>query len=78
MKNKRNMEEEILAYYELFYPDVMNADLEMEEFINITDGWETEVFSFKLKSKLNKLPTPKHLILRIYPGKDAYEKSARE
>jgi aminoglycoside phosphotransferase (APT) family kinase protein len=74
----KNTEEEILAYYKSCYPDVTNAYLEMEEFYNITDGWETEVFSFKLQSKLSKLPTPKHLILRIYPGQDAYVKSARE
>jgi len=78
LKYKTNMEEEVLAYYKLCYPDVTNADLIVEEFCNITDGWETEVFSFKLKSKLSTLPTPKHLILRIYPGQDAYVKSVRE
>ncbi|MFX0173948.1 MAG: phosphotransferase family protein [Candidatus Hodarchaeota archaeon] len=72
------MEEEILAYYKSNCPNLTNADLEMEELSNITDGWETEVFFFKLKSKLSKLPTPKPLILRIYPGQDAHVKSAWE
>ncbi|MFX0185691.1 MAG: phosphotransferase family protein [Candidatus Hodarchaeota archaeon] len=78
MKNETNMEEEFLAYYKSSYPDVTNVDLIVEEFCNITDGWETEVFSIKLKSKSNTLPTTKRLILRIYPGQDAYAKSARE
>ncbi|MHA2363073.1 MAG: phosphotransferase family protein [Candidatus Hodarchaeales archaeon] len=40
----------------------------------ITDGWETEVYSFSfLQNNISK-----ELILRIYPGNDAKEKSARE
>lgn len=42
---------------------------------HIQEGWESEIYSFDLKVGDNEIQT---LILRIYPGQDAHEKSVRE
>jgi len=44
----------------------------------IGDGWENDVYSFRMEYEKGGQPESQDLILRIYPGDDAHEKSARE
>ena len=52
--------------------------LDIDQVLKITDGWETEVFSFKIVPKKDFDNEYTDLILRIYPGADAYQKSYKE
>lgn len=44
----------------------------------ISDGWETEVYSFRAQYEEGAQRKHEDLILRIYPSNDAVEKSTRE
>lgn len=44
----------------------------------IGDGWETDVYSFRMEYEKGGQPKSQDLILRVYPGDDAREKSLRE
>ncbi len=44
----------------------------------ISDGWENEVYSFAVEYKKNTEQIHEDLILRVYPGDDARQKSAKE
>ena len=54
------------------------AQLRLTDLSRISDGWETEVFSFSVEYVEGKTPKREELILRVYPGNDAAEKSVRE
>lgn len=54
------------------------AQLRLTDFSRISDGWETEVFSFTVEYVEGEIRKSEELILRIYPGTDAAEKSVRE
>lgn len=56
-------------YYQQKFPQAQIVNV-----IRITEGWETEVYSFTVHEKGIR----KELILRVYPGDDALEKSQRE
>jgi aminoglycoside phosphotransferase (APT) family kinase protein len=52
--------------------------LRLTDLFRISDGWETEVFSFAVEYVEEATLKREELILRIYPGNDAAEKSVRE
>ncbi len=49
-------------------------DARVQQLARISDGWETDVYSFTLGEGTSR----QELILRVYPGDDAVQKSARE
>jgi len=55
-------------------------DVKVRDVVNITTGWESEVYSFDVDVEYGRPEERRHerLILRIYPGDDAEAKSARE
>jgi aminoglycoside phosphotransferase (APT) family kinase protein len=69
---KRNLE----AYVAQNYPNRQNTSISRLE--NISDGWESEMYSFNLSYGPQNSRTVDRLALRIYPGDNAIEKSQRE
>ena len=67
---------ELVNLYETELPSVQN--MRIVDLVRIADGWETEVYSFALEYEEAAQRKRQDLILRIYPGDDAQEKSARE
>ena len=64
------------AYYsnfvaEMVEPQISNLDC-------ISTGWESDIYSFVLEQGVTNQPERKELILRIYSGKGAPHRSARE
>ncbi|MHA1303418.1 MAG: phosphotransferase family protein [Candidatus Heimdallarchaeaceae archaeon] len=53
-------------------------DFSIQEFNRISDGWETEIFAFKLALESDKQNKQEKLILRMYPGKGGKEKAEKE
>jgi aminoglycoside phosphotransferase (APT) family kinase protein len=51
---------------------------EISELTRISDGWENEVFSFTLTHEEDGARKSEDLILRVYPGDRATEKSSHE
>jgi aminoglycoside phosphotransferase (APT) family kinase protein len=58
------------------YPN--HQDLAVNRLANISDGWESEMYSFILSYGAVASRTEEKLVLRIYPSDDATEKSLRE
>jgi aminoglycoside phosphotransferase (APT) family kinase protein len=67
------MSAEMAARLGLYYTQ-KHAGAVIHNCVAITDGWETEVYAFDLIDDDRREP----LILRLYPGDDAAEKSTRE
>jgi len=53
-------------------------DIRITEPQSVSQGWESDVYSFDLEHGFPKDRSIRKFILRIYPGNDAYEKSLRE
>jgi aminoglycoside phosphotransferase (APT) family kinase protein len=53
-------------------------DAAVHDLISISAGWESDVYAFDLESGPREARRREALILRIYPGTDAYAKSAHE
>ena len=66
----------LLSFYEKEYPTRENTRI--FNLTRISDGWENDVYSFTMYYKEGTRQTHEDLILRIYPGDDATEKSAHE
>ncbi len=64
----------LLSFYEREFPSREN--IQISDLTTITDGWENEVYSFTIEYE--EAAESEDLILRIYPGNDAPQKSARE
>lgn len=64
------------SYYARAFPDKREA--RVTELTNISAGWESDMYSFAVESRLAGAHQREELILRIYPGEDAHAKSARE
>jgi len=58
------------------FPD--RSDLKVKDFQEIISGWESEMYSCELSYESLHGQHQEKLVLRIYPGDDAYEKSANE
>ncbi len=67
------MSEEIRARLEACYQQ-QDQDFQISDLTAITDGWETEVYSFSATLRQQTEP----LILRMYPGADAAAKCEHE
>jgi aminoglycoside phosphotransferase (APT) family kinase protein len=50
-------------------------EFQIRDLVHIQAGWENEIYAFDLQSRGKE---PQALIMRIYPGADAVEKSIRE
>jgi aminoglycoside phosphotransferase (APT) family kinase protein len=70
------IQSKLLSFYEREFP--LRENMRISAFTQITDGWENEVYSFTVEYVEAKERKYKDLILRIYPGNDALQKSARE
>lgn len=70
------VKENLLDYVRLLYPSRKHVTI--LDLARITDGWETEVYSFILEYESNGEHHSDDLILRIYPGDNAEEKSTKE
>jgi aminoglycoside phosphotransferase (APT) family kinase protein len=57
-------------------PDRLNPTV--SELVSISVGWESDVYAFDLESGPANGRLREALVLRIYPGADAYAKSQRE
>jgi len=53
-------------------------DVKIQNITALKAGWESIIFAFDLVHSPQFDRQPERLILRIYPGEDAYEKSIRE
>ncbi len=67
---------ELRRLYERELPSTQKVRI--VDLVRIADGWETEVYSFAVEYEEAVRQSRLDLILRIYPGDDALEKSARE
>lgn len=64
------------TYYQEKFPSKHNVRIYNLE--NITTGWESEVYSFVLEHGQPSIREREKLVLRLYAGEGAGEKSARE
>lgn len=69
MSTGKEVENKLSSYYQQKVPPIQISNLEQ-----MTEGWETEIYSFTAHEE----GTSRELILRIYPGDDALQKSQRE
>lgn len=74
--SEREFQENLLEYFKARYP--AKRHIKALDLVKITDGWETDVYSFSLEYESDNKLHSNDLILRIYPGDDAKEKSAKE
>ena len=70
------LKEKILKYLKNACPN--KKDLQINEFCNITNGWETEIFSFIIVFQENGNEKQEELILRMYLGNFAENKAVKE
>ena len=66
----------LLSFYEREFPSRENTRI--LDLIRISDGWENDVYSFAVEYEEATERKREDLILRIYPGDDAPQKSVRE
>ncbi|MFQ6027239.1 MAG: phosphotransferase family protein [Dehalococcoidia bacterium] len=64
------------AYYASSIPSMKGA--QVSDLTSLSSGWESDVYSFELAHGPGEGRQREQLILRIYPGNDARDKSARE
>ncbi len=76
LSDEPEMKKQLLGFYNSKFPSYLNTII--KDFNRITEGWETEVYSFNLEYETQNSPVSHDLILRVYPGNDAYQKSSRE
>jgi len=64
------------TYFRTAHPE--RTALEISNLVTMTSGWESDVHKFRLEWGAPDERVREDLILRIYPGEDAYGKSAHE
>jgi aminoglycoside phosphotransferase (APT) family kinase protein len=64
------------TYYAQAFPDRVHPQIDRLTCLN--NGWESDVYRFRVEWGETPVRQSEDLILRIYPGADAVEKSARE
>jgi len=72
----RDVEGPLQAYYARAFPAMQ--DVRIGDVTNISAGWESEMVAFQVEHGPAGARQREALILRIYPGGDAVDKSARE
>tara|TARA_B100000809_G_C14779626_1_gene402453 strand:+ start:55 stop:429 length:375 start_codon:yes stop_codon:yes gene_type:complete len=70
------MQAQLQSYIEANLTDLV--DTSVSDLASMSAGWECDIYSFVLEHGKSDSRNNLDLILRIYPGDDAYEKSARE
>lgn len=66
----------LLSLFEREFPS--RKDVRIIDLARISDGWETDVYSFAMEYQEGAEEKCEDLILRIYPGDDAPQKAAKE
>ncbi|MCP4541115.1 MAG: phosphotransferase [Chloroflexi bacterium] len=72
----KDMQNYLHDYYTHIFPN--KSGMQVSNLTSISVGWESDIYSFDLEYGPTGERQRKALILRIYPGDDAHEKSARE
>ena len=67
---------ELQAYYEHAFPAHESAQI--SDLVSLSTGWECDVYAFDAEVGPAAERLRERLIVRIYLGDDAYDKSARE
>jgi aminoglycoside phosphotransferase (APT) family kinase protein len=70
------MQTQLQTYCADIFPN--SQDTRVGDLTSISAGWESDVYSFVLEHGRSDARQREELILRIYPGDDAYSKSAQE
>jgi aminoglycoside phosphotransferase (APT) family kinase protein len=71
-----DMQDRLQTYCERVFPAW--RDVRVGELVSISEGWESDIYSFDLTHGLGAAREHEGLVLRIYPGDDARHKSAHE
>lgn len=71
-----DMQSRLQTYYARVFP--AKQEVQIRELVNISAGWESELYSFVAEYGPATERLREELILRIYPGDDAHTKSAHE
>ena len=70
------IQNKLLSFYEKEF--LSKENIQISSLTQITDGWENEVYSFTVEYEGETERKRENLILRIYPGNDAPQKSTKE
>lgn len=73
MSDPQIIQDKLQSYYAGKFPDSVVSD-----FASFSTGWESDVYAFRLSYTEMEQVQNRSLVLRIYPGDDAIEKSLRE
>jgi aminoglycoside phosphotransferase (APT) family kinase protein len=71
-----DMQRRLQIYCEHAFP--AKQGVRVSDLTSISAGWESDIYSFDVEHGSAENRWREALVLRIYPGDDAYEKSARE
>jgi len=74
--NNISIQQSIQKYLAGVYPDWLA--LQISNLSDITSGWENDMYAFDLITSHDEVSRQDELVLRIYPGDNALEKSAHE
>lgn len=72
----KDMQSRLHDYYTRIFPN--RSGMRVSDLTSISAGWESDIYSFVVEHGPAGERQREALILRIYPGDDAHEKSARE
>ncbi|NIV28675.1 MAG: phosphotransferase [Anaerolineae bacterium] len=70
------MQNRLQTYCERAFP--AKQGVRVSDLTSISAGWESDIYSFDIEHGSAEERQREALILRVYPGDDAHEKSARE
>ncbi len=71
-----DLQSHLQAYCARAFPD--RQDMQIRDLVSITAGWENEMYAFDVEYGPAGERRREKLVLRVYPGDDAYVKSAHE
>ena len=74
------MTDDMLGQLQTYYASALSSleNVQVKELTAISTGWESDVYSFTAEHGQPDNLQSQELILRIYPGDDASEKSSKE
>ena len=70
------MKQKIQSYAGIVFPSAQNVTV--SEPMRISEGWQTEIYSFDVEYELRGNRRREALILRIFPGQGAEQQAAKE
>jgi aminoglycoside phosphotransferase (APT) family kinase protein len=74
--NSEQIQNQLQDYYRRMLPGHQGAHV--SDLVPMNEGWESIIYAFKLVPDPKTGDQPQNLILRIYPGMNAVQKSQRE